>query len=215
MRSRWAGCALGLAIAGIDATSPSLAQVLLPDVSVRGSVPDEQHGGYVISSDFQVDPKMSAVIFPTVALSEGDLLSVQPLRFADDEYLVLQECVSADCIHAQILRVWGPFGATTGVHDPNRLIISHDGKYFLWMAKIEAGTAPPGAGRWFREFEKFGSPLVLEPIGQLSAYSKPQIEAAQSAGPVRVRSAERQGSSFVATFETGTVVRLKRMRPVE
>jgi len=215
MKNRWVGCAIGLVMAGIDVTTPSHAQVLLPDVNVRGSVPDEQHGGYVISSDFQVDPKMSAVIFPTVALAEGDLLSVQPLRLADDEYLVLQECASADCTHTQILRVWGPFGATTGAHDPNRLIISHDGKYFLWMAKIEAGPAPPEAGLWFKEFEKFGSPLILEPIGLLSAYSKPQIEAAQAAGPVRVRAAERQGSSFVATFETGTVVRLKRMRPAE
>lgn len=112
-------------------------------------------------------------------------------------------------------RVWGAFGATTGAHDPNRLIISHDGKYFLWLAQIEAGPAPPGAGAWFREFEKFGPPLSLEPDGMLAAYSQAQIEAAQAAGPVKVRSAERQGSTFAATFATGTVVRLKRMRPAE
>jgi hypothetical protein len=215
MKHRWIKGSIGLALMVIIATTHAHAQVILPDVNVKGSVPDEEHGGYVISSDFQVDSKMSAVIYPTVALNEGDLLSVQPLHLADDEYVVLQECTRADCTQAQILRVWGPFGATTGAHDPNRLILSHDGKYFLWMARIEPGPAPPEAGQWFREFEKYGPPLILSPIGRLSAYSKTQIDAAQAAGPVRVRTAERQGSSFVATFATGTVVRLKRMRPAE
>jgi hypothetical protein len=215
MKPGWIGYAIGLAVAIVGVTTPCSAQVLLPDVNVKGSVPDEEHGGYVISSDFQVDPKMSAVIYPTVALNAGDLLSVQPLRLAEDEYLVLQECISADCTKAQILRVWGPFGATTGVHDPNRLILSHDGKYFLWMERIEAGPAPPEAGIWFKEFQVYGPPLILEPIGLLSMYSKTQIAAAQAAGPVQVRAAERQGSSFVATFATGSVVRIKRMRPAE
>lgn len=110
MTSRWVACAIVCSALSLDAT-PSVAQVLLPDVNVRSSVADVEHGGYVISSDFQVDPKMSAVIYPTVALGQGDLLSVQPLRLADDEYLVLQECVSTDCTHAQILRVWGACGA--------------------------------------------------------------------------------------------------------
>ena len=203
--------ALGVAAWAAIAT----AQVVLPDVTVKGSGKDESHGGYVISGDFQVDTHMSSVIYPTEALNAGDILSVQPLRMADDEYLVLQECISSDCTHAQILRVWGAFGATTEFHDPNRIFVPHDGKYFLWMAQIKAGPAPPEAGVWFTEFQKYGAPLMLSPIGRLAAYSETQIAAAQSAGPVHVKVSQREGASFFATFATGAIARIKRMHAAE
>jgi hypothetical protein len=193
-------------------TTQAIAQVILPEVTVKGDIHDEHHGGYVISGDFQVDAHMGSVIFPSVALDKGDILSVQPLRLADDEYFVLQECISSDCVRAQVLRVWGPFGATTEFHDPNRLSIPHDGKYFLWMEQLKPGPAPPEAGVWFTQFDTYSPPLVLNPIGRLAAYSATQIAQAQTAGPVHVKAVEREGSTFVATFATGAVVRLKRMR---
>ena len=194
------------------ACAHAIAQVTLPDVTVREKKPDELHGGYAISGDFQVDPRMNAVIFPIDPLEAGDILSAEPQRLADDEYLVLQECVSDDCTHAQNLRVWFAHGATTQFHNANRYMITHEGKYFIWMARIQAGAAPPEAGQWFNQFEKFTTPLVLIPEGLLAAYSKPQIEAAEHAGPVPVKSAVHEGSMFVATFATGSVVRIKRLR---
>ncbi|MEO6690221.1 MAG: hypothetical protein ABIN56_13995 [Dokdonella sp.] len=190
----------------------AIAQVILPEVTVNGDIHDERHGGYVISGDFQVDARMSSVIFPSVALDKGDILSVQPLRLADDEYFVLQECISGDCRRAQVVRVWGPFGATTEFHDSNRLSIPHDGKYFLWMEQLKPGPAPPDVGVWFTQFDTYSPPLVLNPIGRLATYSATQIAQAQNAGPVHVKAVEREGSTFVATFATGAVVRIKRMR---
>lgn len=187
------------------------AQDLLPEVTVTDKGMTERHGSYVISGDFKVDAWMSAVIYPTEALRAGDVLSVQPLRLADDEYLVLQECVSADCAQAQIIRVWGAFGTTTRSHDANRIIVRHEGKYFIWMSRIKAGLAPPDSGTWFTEFEKFGAPLTLTPMGTLAAYSGPQIDAAKAAGPVVVKASAREEASFVVTFTTGSVARFKRM----
>jgi hypothetical protein len=198
------------------------AQTVLPGVNVTEHTKVEHHGGYVISGDFQVDPKMSAVIFPSWALQEGDILSVQPLKMLDDEYFVLQECASADCTMARILRVWGPFGATTSVHDPNRIIIPHDGKYFLWMKQIKAGPTPaeaigPHTARntadpWFTQFEVYGPPLILKPMGALVANSKSQLEEADKTGPMPVKASEREEGSFLATIASGTKVRIKRLK---
>ena len=188
------------------------AQTVLPDVNVTEQSNVEHHGGYVISGDFQVDPRMSAVIFPSQALREGDILSVEPLKMPDDEYFVLQECASADCTQARILRVWGAFGATTLIHEPNRVSIQHEGKYFLWMKQIEAGPAPPDVQKHFTTFESLGPPLTLKPKGDLAAYSTTQLAAAENSGPVPVKTSRREEGSFVATFATGTVVRIKRLR---
>lgn len=185
---------------------PLNAQVLLPKVSVEEKAgKTTEYGGYVISGDFQVDPKLSAVIFPSEALNEGDVLSVAPLRMADDEYLVLQECASADCLDARLVRVWGaPVG-------PSRYVVPHTGKFFLWMKKIESGAAPAGTGQWFTNFKTAGPPLTLEPVGPLAAYSKKQIAEAENDYPIRVVASKIENATFIATFEGGTVVRVKRM----
>jgi hypothetical protein len=214
--SKGAGALVVLSLLAICAHSP--AQPVLPGVNVTEHTKVEHHGGYVISGDFQVDPKMSAVIFPTEALHQGDILSVQPLHMPDDEYFVLQECASADCTMARVLRVWGPFGATTTVHDPNRIIIAHEGKYFMWMKQVKAGGAAIDAdgsrssAPWFTEFEVNGPPLVLKPIGQLAANSKTQLDEAEKTGPMPIKASEREEGSFLATFATGTKIRIKRLR---
>jgi hypothetical protein len=212
------GAAIFAALCLIAICREGSAQPVLPGVNVTEHVKIEHHGGYVISGDFQVDPKMSAVIFPTESLLQGDILSVQPLHMPDDEYFVLQECASADCTMARVLRVWGPFGATTKVHDPNRIIIAHEGKYFMWMKQLKAGVPPidadgsHSAEPWFTEFEVYGPPLVLKPMGQLVVNSKAQLDEAEKSGPTPVKASEREDGSFLATFASGTKIRIKRLR---
>lgn len=88
------------------------AQVNLPAVTVAAPYAS-LHGGYVVSGDFKVDPRMPSVIFPAQALVKDDILSIRPLRLSDDEYLVLQECASSDCREASLVRVWNAGGAMT------------------------------------------------------------------------------------------------------
>ena len=73
------------------ASSATLAQTDLPGVKVTAPLYSSQHGGYLISGDFKVDPRMSSVVFPAQALAQGDILSIEPTSLQDDEYLVLQE----------------------------------------------------------------------------------------------------------------------------
>src|SRR6185312_13751299 len=87
------------------AALPASAQTNLPGITVTAPY-TSMHGGYLISGDFKVDPRMPQVVFPAQALVKDDILSVQPIHLADDEYLVLQECATADCSQAAIVRVW-------------------------------------------------------------------------------------------------------------
>jgi len=82
----------------------SVAQTTLPDVNVTVPKWEERHGGYVISSNFEVDTHMSAVIYPAEPFQTDDILSVRLTQLKDDEYFVLQECISTDCAQAHILR---------------------------------------------------------------------------------------------------------------
>jgi len=201
---------LAIALCLTLAATNAAAQVVLPPVTVEEKADKAtRYGGYVISGDFRVDPKLSAVIFPSEVLNEGDGLSVQPLRMQDDEYLVLQECIVADCTQARLVRVWGPSGGAT------RYVVPHSGKYFIWLKAMPAGAAPAGTGQWFTEFQTVGPPLTLTPIGMLAAYSKKQIAAAEDTMPVRVVSSDIDNATFVATFEGGAVVRIKRMHAAD
>jgi len=110
----------------------------LPGITVTAPY-TEHHGGYVISGDFKVDPRMPYVVFPALALVKDDILSVRPLRLNDDEYLVLQECAVADCSQAHLVRVWGYAGALTPVSNSDyRIWIRHENKYFIWLMRLPA-----------------------------------------------------------------------------
>lgn len=89
------------------------AQSDLPGVTVTAPAYTSHYGGYVITGDFKVDPRMPQVVFPAQPLVKDDILSVQPMHLTDDEYLVLQECFSAECRQAALVRVWNAFGAAT------------------------------------------------------------------------------------------------------
>lgn len=189
------------------------AQVTLPTVSVAAPYTSE-HGGYVISGDFKVDPRMPFVVFPAQAMVRGDILSVQPIRLEEDEYLVLQECATADCHEAAIVRVWNASGATTWVQgSENRVRIRHENKYFIWLKRLPylSGHDCDRCGSHFSDFERISPPLTLIPDGELAAYHQSELAIAEAADPVRVKSQTHEGSTFVVTYASGSTVRIRRM----
>jgi hypothetical protein len=200
---------LWLATAKAQTTTP------LPDVTVTAPVHTEQRGGYVISGDFRVDPRMPSVVFPAQALVADDILSVQPINLTDDEYLVVQECAVADCREARLVRVWNTHGATTRVRNSeSRIWITHENKYFIWLKHLPvifSGAGCNGCDPHFTRFRTVSPPLTLVPIGRLAAFHKERLRSAEIAAPVPVVSQQHEGSTFVVTFAGGSQVRIKRM----
>lgn len=201
----WSLCLLTLAAS---------AQTNLPEVMVTAPYTSE-HGGYRISGDFKVDPRMPSVVFPAQALVKDDILSIQPIRLEDDEYLVLQECARADCSEALIVRVWDAGGATGLVQNSaNRVWIKHQNKYFIWLKRLPWLSSTMGCqqcGNRFSSFERMSPPLTLIPVGQLAAYNRSALATAEAADPIPVKSQKHEGSTFVVTFKGGSTVRIKRM----
>jgi hypothetical protein len=199
---RRATCLLGLTVAG-----PLFAQTVLPDVDVRAPKWEERHGGYLMSGNFQVDPKMSAVVFPAEPLQKDDVVSVRLNHMKDDEYFILQECISNPCTQARIVRAWNAYGAlsVTAAHSDNRLFIPHEGKYFMWMQRIPIhGTGGPFTG-----YDPVSPPLVFNPTGTPDQFRASDVKAAQEQGPVK--SSEHEGAMFVLRFEGGTTALVQRM----
>lgn len=198
-----------VALAGLQVVAVVSAQTVLPGVDVRAPRWETRHGGYVISSNFEIDPKMSAVIYPAEPFKAGDILDFRTLRMGDDEYFVLQECSAADCTQASVLRVWTKEGALDTVHDPNRVSIPHAGKYFMWLQRFPMSGS---RDRTFAGYKRFSPPLVLEPMGTPEQYRACDVKAAQERGPTRVVSSEHDGSQLKLRFESGATVFIQRMR---
>ena len=186
-------------------TNPAPAPTNLPAITVTAPY-TTAHGGYLISGDFKVDPRIPSVVFPARPLVKDDILSIQPMRLADDEYLVLQECATADCSQADIVRVWNADGATTMVQNSeNRIWIRHENKYFLWLKRL------PWIPSHFTTFEGTSPPLTLVPDGELAAYHQQALAKAYLEDPVPVVSEKHERSTFVVTYAGGSTVRIKRM----
>ncbi|MGH8211986.1 MAG: hypothetical protein ACREPP_02005 [Rhodanobacteraceae bacterium] len=180
----------------------------LPGITVIGSPYTEHHGGYLISGDFKVDPRMPYVVFPARALVEDDILSVHPLRLNDNEYLVLQECAAADCSRAHVVRVWGHAGALTPVGNSDyRIWIGHENKYFIWLMRLPEISSPAG----FTQFSMISPPLTLIPTGREAAYQRLELQDEKISHPIPVKSDKHEGATFVVTFVGGSVVRIRRM----
>lgn len=191
---------------------PAPAQTTLPDVNVTAPKWEERHGGYLISSNFEVDTHMSAVIYPAEPFQKDDILSVRLTQMQDDEYFVLQECASVDCTQAHILRVWNAYGALGfSVQQPDRVRIPHEGKFFMWMQRF---PMPGGLGA-FTGYEPLSPPLVLNPTGTAEQFHAIDLKAAQERGPVKVLSSTHDGSSFALHFEGGTSVFIQRMHAAD
>lgn len=180
---------------------------------VRVSAPYARtHGGYVVSGNFKVDQRMPTVVFPAEALVKDDILSVQPLHLNDDEYVVLQECASADCSQAHVVQVWNAGGAVGRVRNSDsRVWIQHENKYFIWMQRMPViqRDCTYCASR-FRSFEPISPPMTLVPAGEEAARNQVQL-AAQPPMAVPVVEQAHEGATFVVRFRGGATVRIRRM----
>ncbi|MEP7184416.1 MAG: hypothetical protein ABI767_01150 [Rhodanobacter sp.] len=205
-----AGAPLASAQSRQDSTHPPPAT--LPEVNVTAHY-TSSHGGYLISGDFKVDPRMPTVVFPATALVKDDILSVQPVHLNDDEFLVLQECASGDCRQANLVRVWTAGGALGRVQNSDaRISIKHENKYFIWMQRFPEMPFSDCdfCNTRFTRFQPLSPPMTLEPIGELAAYHREALESPDRL-PVPVVGQKHEGSTFVVTFKGGSTVRIKRM----
>jgi hypothetical protein len=210
----------GMALASLAAS----AQTSLPAVNVVAPPYSSQHGGYLISGDFKVDPRMSSVVFPAQALVKDDILSIEPVHLQDNEYLILQECASADCHEASLVRFWSSddIGGDDARH--NRVWITHENKYFIWLKRLpdlsgqscgqgwlKFDTTTTKCGGHFTSFQQISPPLMLIPSGDLAAYHQEVLQKAIQADPVQVAHQTHDGSTYVVTYEGGSTVRVRRM----
>lgn len=194
-----------------SATNPP-GQTDLPGITVNAPY-TTTHGGYLISGDFKVDPRMPTVVFPAKSLVKDDILSVQPVHLGEDEYLVLQECAVADCRMAHVVRIWNAGGALGAVQNSEmRVWIKHENKYFIWMQRMPwIGFADcSDCDSRFTRFQPFSPPMTLEPIGDLAAYHQTELKASDAVA-VPVEKEAHEGSTFVVTYKGGSTVRIKRM----
>ena len=211
-------CSLALASFAVS------AQTDLPGVEVTAPAYSSHHGGYLISGDFKVDPRMPSVVFPARALVKDDILSIEPVHLQDDEYLVLQECAVADCHEASLVRVWSSSNIGGDDMRYNRVWITHEDKYFIWLKRLpEVSGRSCGQGRLmfdsaatqcgshFTNFQKISAPLMLVPIGALAAFHQEALQKAVQADPVRVTQQKHDGSAYVVSFQGGSTVVIRRM----
>ena len=188
-------------------SAPAFAQTVLPKVDVTAPY-TQLHGGYVVSSNFSVDPKMSAVIYPNEPFQKDDVLWVKTQNMKDDEYFVLQECSRPDCTMGHILEVWTKNGAIgTTYHSPNRVFIPHEGKFFMFMQRFPS----PGSVPAFSGFEAFSPPLVLNPTGSAEQFQLIDVQSAQEKGPEKVVSTDHDGMDYLIHYESGTALFVQRM----
>lgn len=224
MKPAHIACFFGMAWASLGAS----AQTNLPAVKVTSPGYASQHGGYLISGDFRVDPRMPSVVFPAQALVKDDILSIEPIHLQDDEYLVLQECASADCHEASLVRFWKSDDVGGDNARRNRVWITHENKYFIWLKRLpEVSGASCGQG-WlkfeshtvkcgghFTQFEQISPPLMLIPDGELAAFHQDAVQTSIQADPVKVAQQTHEGSTYVVTYQGGSMVRIRRMHAEE
>ena len=204
----WIGVVSGIVSAAV------VAQQTLSPVTVTAPAYTSHHGGYLISGDFKSDPRIPSVVFPSQPLVKDDVLSVEPVHLADTDYLVVQECATADCSTASIVRVWNADGATTAVRNSeDRIQIQHENKYWIWVKRFPEAllSGCDNCGEHYSNFEPFSPPMVLVPTGQLAAMNKDELAAARTQDPVQIESQTHEGSTYVVTYEGGSIVRIRRM----
>jgi len=189
------------------------AQTTLPNVEVTAPHFTAKHGGYLISNDFTVDPKMSAVVYPKAPFVADDILNVKTSHMQHDDYLILQECVSLDCTHGMIVRAWNYLGVLGGTSHKNESFrIPHEGKFFIWMQRfpMHGGNTMP-----FDGYEPFSPPLVFNPTGTPEQFRAVDVQAEQEKGPVKVVSSDRDGDNFVIRYEGGTSIMIQQLRAAD
>lgn len=194
-------------------TSGAPSSTDLPRVTVTAPY-TTVHGGYVISSDFRVDPRMPSVVFPAQALQQDDILSIRPVHLNPDEYLVLQECAQADCAQAANVRVWNSASAVNTYVGANseRIWIKHENKYFIFLKRLPlVSGACGGCGDSFTSFEPVSPPMTLYPSGQAARMMQEKLAEHAGDPAIPVVSQTHEESEYVVRFEGGSTVRIKRM----
>ncbi len=194
----------------IFVSAAASAQTTLPNVEVTAPHFTAKHGGYLISNDFNVDPKMSAVVYPSAPFEADDILNVKTSHMQHDDYLILQECVSLDCTQGMIVRAWNYLGVLGGTSHKNESFrIPHQGKFFIWMQRfpMHGLSNPP-----FDGYEPFSPPLIFNPTGSAEQFQTVDIQAAQEKGPVKVVSSDRDGENFIIRYEGGTSIMIQQLR---
>ena len=187
-------------------TLPALAMALATptDAGFRS-----QRGGYRSSNAFSEDPNRRGVIVPPAALRTGDWLLIEPLRINSDEYLILQACVDADCSTAQVVRAWNAYGRMGPYPMLTRKVRVESGvRYMLWLQRV-----PTKGNGSFKLIERDAPPLVFVPDGAPELMRVADLEAARDHGPSLIKRALAERTSFVVTFDRGSVVRMKALRP--
>jgi hypothetical protein len=167
---------------------------------------------------------MPSVVFPAQALVRDDLLSIEPVHLQDNEYLILQECASADCHEASPVRFWSSDNLGGDDTRHNRVWITHENKYFLWLKRLPDVSGQSCGQGWFKfdattrkcgglftSFQQISPPLMLIPSGDLAAYHQHVLQKAIQADPVQVAQQTHEGSTYVVTYEGGSTVRVRRM----
>jgi hypothetical protein len=211
-------------IAPLIFSAMAAAQTTLPAVKVVAPPYSVLKGGYLISGDFKVDPRMPTVVFPAQALVKDDVLSIEPIHLQDDEYLVLQECASANCHDASLVRFWTASNIGGDDTRRNRVQITHENKYFIWLKRLpEISGKSCGqstflgyhdtmtCGNHFTSFEQITPPLMLIPTGDIAAYNDAALQKAIRADPVQVAQQSHEGSTYVVVYQGGATVRIRRM----
>jgi hypothetical protein len=204
----------GIAIPASGQQAAPTSNVDLPRVTVTADAYTESRGGYLISGDFKVDPRMPSVVFPATALVEGDVLSIEPQYLNGNDYVVLQECASDDCSTSRIVRVWSSVeGHPVGGGNDRRVLIPHENKYWIWAKRLPEISHPDceTCSTRFTSFERFGPPMTITPTGEEARYHQTELDAVASADPLPVTNQQHEGSTYVITFAGGSTVRVRRM----
>jgi hypothetical protein len=168
-----------------------------------------QGGGYESSNAFSEDPDRHGVIVPPAALRTGDWLLIEPLRINSDEYLILQACVDPDCSKAQVVRAWNAYGRMGPYPTLTKKVRVETGvRYMLWLQRV-----PTRGNGSFKLIERDAPPLVFVPDGAPELMHMADLDAARDHGPSQIKRAQVEGASFVVTFDRGSVVRMRALRP--
>lgn len=168
----------------------------------------DERGGYLIASDFKVDPDRPGVILPPSSVRAGDLLRIRPLRINRDEYLILQECVDAVCSKAQVVRAWNAYGYMGPYPVLNNKVRVQPGvSYMLWLQRVPT----EGTGS-FKLYDRDAPPLIFVPAGSHELFALADLKAAQEHGPAHVKTTQSDRANFVVTFEGGSIVQMQALR---
>ncbi len=183
-----------------------------------------QHGDYLISGDFKGNPRTPSVVLPAQALVKGNIPNIEPMSLQDDKYLVLQGCASAECRKASLVRFSIADNISGKDSRSNRVRMTLESRYFIWLKCLPEVSGQSCGQGWlmfshdttqdgshFCILEQISPPLTLIPTGELVAFHEQVMQLAERRDPVRVARESHEGSTYVVTYDGGSIMRVQRM----